>query len=239
MSINWDVRTFDYLDSTQSYMKTQALDEGLVIRAYSQGNGFGRHGRKWVEGSDNLYFSFVITPHCEVRHVGHLSFLTTVAVRESLYGYAPDARIKWPNDILINGKKCAGILIDIEETQDNKVTSVIIGVGINVSSSPLDTATCILEHSDVHVSCDQVFDSFLQSFSQLYLEWKGDGVSKIHDRYMDAHIDRGDLISVKIADKVIHGQILDIDVLGNLILCENASKDEVVITSGQILDYGE
>ncbi len=239
MSVVWHVKDFDFLDSTQHYIKTVDRFDGLVIRAVSQGHGVGRHGRKWEEGEGNLYFSFVVRPDLHVRFVGQLSLLTSVAVQRCLASFGCEARIKWPNDVYIRGKKCAGILIDIDDVRDDCITEAVIGIGINVSSAPLDLSTCIHDHTNRSVSCDQVLREFLDIFSELYEQWKDGGISDIHASYVGAHINYGAVIHVKIADKIICGRIVQIDALGHLTLYDDDQQKDVAITSGQIIEIGE
>lgn len=237
MSIDWSIQCHDALDSTQSYIKTQPLQEGLVVVTKVQSNGYGRHGRSWEPSDGNLYFSFVIKPDCNVRFLGHLSILTSVALYETLSAYVdpPEIKLKWPNDVLLNGKKCSGILIDIEDVQDNIIKNVVIGIGVNVASSPLDISTCLKSFSHDDLSCNDILGKFLKQFSDIYKDWKSTGIYQSYNKYCDYHLSNKEVTSVKIGSKIISGRCEGIDTYGNLRLIDERDNTVRVITSGEVI----
>lgn len=137
-----DLRILRYesLPSTNSEALSQArkgAPEGLCVVADEQTDGRGRHGRKWVsaEGA-GLYFSAVLRPKLDPKDLPLLTLAAAVAVNDvlkELYGISTD--IKWPNDLLVEGRKIAGILAETAETGDG--TAVVVGIGINLRSSHL------------------------------------------------------------------------------------------------------
>ena len=137
---------FDTLASTNDEAANQARQgaaEGLCVVAREQIAGRGRHGRTWISGPDaGLYFSIVLRPTIEREQLGLITLMAGVAVHDTLkeFGMSPD--IKWVNDVLVNDKKISGILAEAVETPTG--LAVVLGIGINVKSSPvLDTATSI------------------------------------------------------------------------------------------------
>ncbi len=98
-----------------------------AVVALAQSAGRGRYRRKWVSHHGNLYVSFIYG--CDTRD-GRLSYATAVAVAETLISYGINPTIKWPNDILIDNKKVAGILIEYSGPY------VIVGIGININTNP-------------------------------------------------------------------------------------------------------
>lgn len=237
MSIDWSVQCHDALDSTQSYIKTLPLHEGLVVLAKVQSNGYGRHGRSWEPSDGNLYFSFAIKPDCNLRFLGHLSILTSVALYETLSAYVDPKglKLKWPNDVLLNGKKCSGILIDIEDVQDNIIKSAVIGIGVNVASSPLDISTCLKNFFNNDLSCEDILKEFLRKFADIYKDWKSQGIERSYNKYCDYHLSNKEVTSVKIGSKIICGRCEGIDTYGNLRLIDERDNTVRVITSGEVI----
>lgn len=127
----YKVFSFDKIPSTQD-MAHELIADGratnrTAVVALAQSAGRGRYRRKWVSHHGNLYVSFIYG--CDTRD-GRLSYATAVAVAETLISYGINPTIKWPNDILIDNKKVAGILIEYSGPY------VIVGIGININTNP-------------------------------------------------------------------------------------------------------
>lgn len=123
--------SFDKIPSTQDYahelIATGRATDGTVVLAAAQSAGRGRYRRKWVSHHGNLYTSFIyLSPDRNPR----LSYAVAVAVAETVASFGIHPTIKWPNDILVDNKKIAGILIEYSGEY------VVIGIGINVNSNP-------------------------------------------------------------------------------------------------------
>lgn len=128
---------YDSVDSTNDRIKQRARageDQGLVISAGSQTAGKGRIGRRWESPSqDSIATSILIKPDdIKIESIPTITVVAAMAVRDALYRlYGLDGQIKWPNDIVLNGKKICGILTEME-MRDNKVWYVVVGIGVNV-----------------------------------------------------------------------------------------------------------
>lgn len=127
----YKVYSFDKIPSTQDTAHEliacgRATNRTAVV-ALAQSAGRGRHRRKWVSHHGNLYASFIYD--CDIRD-GRLSYAVAVAVAETLVSYGITPTIKWPNDILIDGKKVCGILIEYSGAY------VVVGIGINIQTNP-------------------------------------------------------------------------------------------------------
>lgn len=119
------------IPSTQTYAHELIAagrgEDGTVVMADAQTAGHGRHARQWVSNPGNLYVSFIFDAR---RRDSRLAYAIAVAVADTIAAWGISPQIKWPNDILIDGAKVCGILI---EYVDNKV---IIGIGVNIASAP-------------------------------------------------------------------------------------------------------
>ncbi len=123
--------SFDKIPSTQDYAHELVLSgrasDHMAVLAAAQSAGRGRFRRKWVSHHGNLYVSFIFA--CPERDA-RLSYAVAVAMAETIASFGVHPTIKWPNDILVDGKKVAGTLIEYAGR------FVIVGIGINVNSNP-------------------------------------------------------------------------------------------------------
>ncbi len=128
---NYKLISFDKIPSTQTYalemVASGAARDHTVIMAMAQSAGRGRYRRTWVSHHGNLYASFIYNAD---ERDPRLSYVVAVAVAETLISFGIHPKIKWPNDILIDGKKVCGILIEYAGQ------FVIVGIGINIKSNP-------------------------------------------------------------------------------------------------------
>ncbi len=128
---NYKLISFDKIPSTQTYalnmVATGQARDHTAIMAEAQSAGRGRYRRTWVSHHGNLYVSFIY--NCEERDP-KLSYVVAVAIAETLISFGVRPTIKWPNDILVDGKKICGVLIEYAGD------FVIVGIGININSNP-------------------------------------------------------------------------------------------------------
>ena len=133
------VRCFDLIDSTNSYLKREAVNggrNGLVAVANEQTAGRGRSGRSFFSAADcGIYLSILLRPHCEPQKTMTLTAHAAAAVCEAIErACGVETEIKWTNDVVLNGKKLCGILTEITlEGESGLVDSVVIGIGLNVN----------------------------------------------------------------------------------------------------------
>jgi BirA family biotin operon repressor/biotin-[acetyl-CoA-carboxylase] ligase len=139
-------------------------------------------GRRWESPArENLYFSILLAPNVEPARVPQLALVAAVAVHEGLAGCCPgvEARIKWPNDILVGGRKVAGVLCEASLEAD-RVHRVILGIGINVNGTSLPrqlraSATTLRIAGGAAVSRPALLAAVLNRLEPLYLGWLKDG----------------------------------------------------------------
>ena len=139
---------FKEIDSTNRYARTLAREgaaHGTLVLADTQTAGRGRRGRGWISpAGESIAMSLILRPDVPPAQVARLSLLTALAVANAIDRAAGlDARIKWPNDIVVGGRKVCGMLLEMDATPE-KVESVVTGVGINVHQTQFDSE---IEHS--------------------------------------------------------------------------------------------
>ena len=133
----WEkVQCFETVDSTNLIVKDwaqQGAEEGRSAVAEEQTAGRGRRGRSWISPpGENLYFSILLRPQAEASRMAMITLLMAIAVTQSVRELHLDAKIKWPNDVVVNGKKICGILTEMYPSADGSFF-LVIGTGINVN----------------------------------------------------------------------------------------------------------
>ncbi len=194
--------------------------EGLVIQALSQTSGRGRQGRVWESPDGNIYASVLLRPRCLPLEVGYYSFVTALAVYDAVHEFLPQARIelKWPNDVLVGGKKISGILLEAAPIEKGLVDWLVIGVGVNVRHFPenaLYPATSLLaEGADASVPL------VLENLLKYLLIWqdrlKNDGFEPVRIAWLGQA--RKGALTARLPQEVLEGTFSDLDRQGNLIL---------------------
>lgn len=166
---------FDEINSTNDYIKSREFPDGTVVVAEKQTAGKGRKGRIWLSlYAKGLYFSILLKPHIEVHLLSKLNLVFLYAVFKSLERYLEkqSLKIKWPNDIYLNGKKVAGFLIDTA-IENNEIRKVILGIGINVNNEiedfqDLNMATSLRIETKKNFDRKQILVSILESIEREY-----------------------------------------------------------------------
>ncbi|MDE3016394.1 MAG: biotin--[acetyl-CoA-carboxylase] ligase [Pseudomonadota bacterium] len=228
---DYHLLSFDSLDSTNEEARRLAKGggrHGAVIWAKRQTAGKGRMGREWVSPEGNLFVSILLNPEKPLEVLGQLSFVAAVAAIDALAGMPPeDAKLecKWPNDILLKGRKLGGILL--ESFQENGKQWVIVGVGINVDNCPENTAfpaTCLKEAGVELVSAKIILSRFIHHFIERYNEWNRKGFGFVRKAWVMAAwgLNR----RLRVGD--IEGACEGIDAKGSLLLrCDDGNRREI------------
>lgn len=232
------VRVLDVTSSTNEDVKQAAMagePEGLVLKAKRQTAGKGRQGRVWESPEGNLYVSVLLRPQCAAQESGLFSFVTALAVHEAVLKVLPqaDVKLKWPNDVLVNGKKIGGILLESSGAEKDRVEWLVIGVGINVSSHPEGTLypTTSLAAEGGQVELDDVLEAFLNGLDHWRLTLRHDGFRHVRRSWL-AQAQAG-AMRVRLSDEEICGQFGGIDEKGRLIL-RLANGAEQAIEAGDV-----
>lgn len=165
------------IDSTNLLAKKigeENVMSGTVVVAEQQTAGRGRRGRAWVSPEGNCYFSVLLRPQIHVEHASRLTLVAALALAEAIMGVSSiQVQIKWPNDIVVNGRKLCGILTE-SSLDGNGLKYVVIGVGINVNQQEFDIAisdiaTSIFAENGQLTDCACLIAAFLNCF-ECYFE---------------------------------------------------------------------
>ena len=227
------------VESTNDEIKKHLKeDEGLVIIANSQTQGRGRLGRDWHSPKGTgVYFSALVSPKIEPALFPPITLASGLATVLALQNFSKSPPyLKWPNDILINGKKVSGILCELCE---NNPLSVIIGIGINVNqeiehfSEPLKkTATSLLLENGTKVDREQLIISLIKSLDIVYEDFLKNGPQSIAEQWAR----HTDLFGKKIT--LVRGGVV---YTGTAVRLTEEGKLEIVSNEGESLlfDSGE
>jgi len=215
--MHFDIRKLDVTESTNDDVRLAAegdAAEGLVIWAAQQKAGRGRQGRQWQSPPGNLYFSVLLRPAGEVRDYGRYSFVIALAIGEVLEALLPQAKIelKWPNDVLVNGKKISGILLEAGGGY------LIVGIGLNilhVPDNPLYPVTS-LAAEQVDAKDEEVLGHILAKMTLWRDRLENEGFTPIRMAWL-ARAKKGSM-RVHVPHAELHGEFFDLDEDGNLCL---------------------
>lgn len=237
MSIQWNIERYEKVHSTQDVLRDLAAKgagEGAVVLAEVQTSGRGRHGREWISLSGNLYFSLLLKPDVALQSVGQLGLVIGEALGRALINLADKPEqisLKWPNDVLFEGKKCAGILIETELNERNGIDCVLVGLGVNTREAP-DIGAALNRNNE------DVLQSVLTCIDESYAQWcAGDFDQILKSWHKMAHL-RGAQMSVKLGDEIIEGAFEEVDMHGHLHLRLNDNTLRT-ITAGEIYVTGD
>ena len=207
------------IDSTNEACRLRALagdEAGLVIRADRQTAGRGRRGRSWNSPEGNLYASLLLRPECPVSEAAALGFAAVTAmgdVAEALLPAAAQVRHKWPNDLLINGAKASGILL---ETQPG---FLVLGIGVNIASHPADTpypATDLIAEGAAPISPQALLERLLATFAPLYDQWEADFFAALLPAWRRRAAGLGEAVEVRLERETLSGLFKDLEPDGTL-----------------------
>ncbi len=162
---------YESVSSTNDVIRRFERENGLTVIAKSQTNGRGRLGRSWTSDEGGIYMSFMITPPFEIEEIPVITIIAGLSVCLSIEKFVP-CRIKWPNDIVINGKKVCGILAQ-GISSEGKTDAVIVGIGVNANTKSFsgdieNTATSIVIECEKDVDENTLICDILENFEKLY-----------------------------------------------------------------------
>ncbi len=200
-------------------------EDGTLVWAREQSAGRGRQGGVWASPPGNLYFSLVLRPDRTLAEAAQLGFIAALAVGEAVGSVGPpllEITYKWPNDVLLNERKCAGILLESKSTPEGALDFLILGIGVNVASYPEDTdfpATSLhFEGTPPDVSEVDLLEAFSRHFLSWVNGWLDDGFVRVRRAWLNHAHRLGEEIEVRLPKETLAGTFKDMDAHGVLIL---------------------
>lgn len=235
---DYHLLTYDDLDSTNDEAKRLAKGggaHGAVVWSKRQDAGRGRYGRQWVSLEGNLFASVLLSPKCDIATAPQLSYVAGLAAYEAiapLMSQGQQVACKWPNDIVVDGKKLAGILM--ESFQHEGKMWVVLGIGVNVDACPQDVnfpATSLREEGVEIVSAKIVLSRFIHHFIACYNLWEQKGFAPIRRAWLKGAWRLGEPILAALPNEEVEGIFRDVDASGALVILTGARKRRVIHTA--------
>jgi BirA family transcriptional regulator, biotin operon repressor / biotin---[acetyl-CoA-carboxylase] ligase len=188
---SWRLGVLGEAPSTQDALRARAREgapEGLCIHALRQTSGYGRHGRVWEGLEGNLFLSFLLRPVCDAEQATQMALVTGEALAGAMRGWLDEPGIltlKWPNDVLLQGQKCAGILIESELAPGGggAVEWLAVGVGVNLKAAPQGPFSALSAHCARAPGVEEFRDVFLGVMAESYSRWQRDGFEAIRAQW--------------------------------------------------------
>ena len=240
-----DFHYFSEIDSTNTFARQRAENgapEGEIVIAEAQTQGRGRRGRHWQSPPfTNLYFSVILRPKLAPVHAPQITLMAAVALVESTVGFIPQtAKIKWPNDILVGGKKLAGVLTEAA-CDSERLDYVILGIGVNVNyrfdAMPDEIrhrATSMAELTGESVNRESFLKRLIHHLDRCYGELEASGFTHLAPRW-EAHFGlRDKLVRVELLDQIVTGRAIGIDQDGALLI-ENQRGLRQRVVAGDVI----
>lgn len=208
--------------STQDMVRNLAETgeaEGLAIQALQQASGRGRHGNQWTSPMGNLYLSVLLRPACNADKAGQLAFVCAVALSQAIDDVIEDGHVKtlkWPNDVLIDGRKISGILLESALDKHGRIDYLIIGTGVNIFAPP-EGAASLDPIKKERVAINTFRDLYLEKLETCYKSWQENGFSKIRDLWLSQAHGLGEPMRIRLPEVTYEGIFRGIDNNGTLI----------------------
>ena len=215
------------IDSTNAEALRRAAEgapHGTVVTAAEQTAGRGRRGRAWVSAPGNLYMTILVYPP-EGSAFAQLSFVAAVALGEAM-DPETDFRFKWPNDLLVEGRKIAGILVEADEG------AAAVGIGVNTARTPeevRETAGDLGGRRDATALSARI----CETFDRWYRRWLTDGFGPVREAWLSRAAGLGTEIGAESGGRTVRGRFDRLTPEGALVLVD-ASGAETEIAAGEV-----
>ena len=210
-------------DAAKALARAGAPD-GTLVWADEQEAGRGRRGRQWLSPPGNLYLSLVLRPDAAPSRAAQLGFVAALGLGDALRPLGAPAlllRYKWPNDLLLNGRKLAGILLESETSARESVDFVVVGIGVNIVSAPEDVefpATSLAAEGVTGVTPALLLEGFIRHFASWAGRWRLEGFRPVRAAWLSAASGLGERVRVRLERKTLCGRFHDLDDDGALVL---------------------
>lgn len=217
---------FETLDSTMDEARRRAaagIPGPLWIWTRRQTAGRGRRGRVWRSGEGNLLCTLVLRPGRSAAEGALLSFVSAVALGDALAPFCPGMplSLKWPNDVLLHGRKVAGILLESESGPDGGLSWISIGIGVNLAEHPDDAAipaTSLAGQSVPPPTPGVMLSALARHMAAWLSRWQAEGFAPVREAWLARAARLGERVRVQIGVETLEGVFDGLDAEGRLIL---------------------
>jgi len=230
----WRLVALDSVGSTNDEAMRLAdggAPEGTVVWSREQTGGRGRRGRHWASPVGNLYTSTILRPDCPAARAAELGFVAALAVAD-IVPSGRAVRVKWPNDVLVDDGKVAGVLLESAVGQAGTVQHVVAGIGVNVGFAP-QLPEMRYPGAALGGSVEAALEKLAAALAARLVEWRRDGFETVRAHWLAKAGPLGTEVDVKLGDELVRGRFSGLDREGALLL-ETASGPRRIV-SGELL----
>ena len=219
--------SYDRLGSTNDEAKRLARTGAAawtIVTAREQTAGRGRRGRSWIAIPGNLFMTVILRPDCTPQTAAQLGFVAALAVGEAVRAVVPaevSVRFKWPNDVLLDGAKVSGILLESETTERGALDWLIVGIGVNVVGHPTVGAyrtTSLLAAAAREVDAPAMLQRIAAALHSGVEAWHRYGFGTVRAAWLRHAVGVGDPIAVHLDEAPVTGRFADLAEDGALII---------------------
>jgi len=224
-------------DEAKRLARAGAPDRTLVW-AGEQTAGRGRRGRVWSSPPGNLYLSLLLRPGGSPGQAAQLGFVAALGLGEALERLTDGKlalRYKWPNDLLANGGKLAGILLESETGPSGAVEFLVIGIGVNLICGPSSAeypATSLVGEGIATVAPARLLEAFVHCFDSWPWRWREEGFAPVRAAWLTRASGIGQAILVRLERSTLAGRFVDLDENGALLL--DGAEGRRLVAAGDV-----
>lgn len=234
--IHFNIIWLDEVTSTNEVAKQMLLDKqashGTMIIANYQTNGRGQLDNAWEsESENNILCSFILEPaFLNLTHQTWFNMAMCLTVRDALAFYTKDVAIKWPNDIYINDKKVAGILIE-NTIQGSTIKNIVVGIGININQQKFSTqkATSLFNQTSNWYNRNDVLQQLINHITVRYKQLWLKQFDKINSDYHQVLYGINQILPFKTDTETFSGMIKRVNANGHLVVDKNGTEQEFMV----------
>jgi BirA family biotin operon repressor/biotin-[acetyl-CoA-carboxylase] ligase len=234
------LRAFEALPSTNDEARRLVLqddpEDGTLVWAQEQTAGRGRRGRSWTSPRGNLYVTAILRPDCAIGEAAQLGFAAALALVDALGHLMPpltDVRLKWPNDVLVNERKAAGILLETVIDSDGTFRALLLGLGVNIADAPDDTAfpaTALhWESAGRGIGPEDLLEPWAKHFLTWVNRWVDDGFQPLRRQWLAYAHPPGQQLRVRLPNREVHGTFHDMDDAGGLLIDTEHGRERLSV----------
>jgi BirA family biotin operon repressor/biotin-[acetyl-CoA-carboxylase] ligase len=230
----WTLVALDTVGSTNdeaARLADSGAPEGTVVWSREQTGGRGRRGRRWSSPVGNLYSSTVLRPDCTAAQAAELGFVAALAVADMVPA-GRQVRVKWPNDVLVDGGKIAGILLESAVADGGRVLHVVAGIGVNVGFAP-QLPEMRYPGSALGGTVEAALEKLAAALAHRLAEWRREGFAAVRAAWLAQAGPLGAEVDVKLGEGLVSGRFAGLDPEGALLL-ETADGPRRIV-SGELL----
>lgn len=210
----------------------EGAPSGTAVVALEQSDGRGRLGRTWISQPGNLYATFILRPKIQLKEAGKLSLIVGLALKHVLTPYIDSSRVKlkWPNDVLVDAKKIAGILIEMIPGEGEGAFVLLVGIGVNVQHFLHDVRypATSLSQEGIHINPLQLIQPLHDALEELVNKFAEGQYPQWHQDWMDASFGTGGSVSLfqDSDEPMASGVFAGIDENGSLLIRDEAGLEK-------------